>query len=368
MLSTMRKTRLIEHCRCYHLVSRLAHRAFFLDDEEKTRAVGLLRRVEEFCGVMVLAYAIMSNHFHIFIYVPEPEEIDDGEIRRRINALYREASLSQVLGTWKRLEDEEADLLKRARPTKRYVSRFGEYRNSFVRRMWNSSAFMRTFKQHFTMSFNGRHDHHGTMFEGRYHERNHKPDPEVMWRTSAYIDINACEAGIAQRPEDYEWCSFAAAVKGDEKARRGYAFMYGNGDWETIRACHEKSMREAMGEVLAEREREKEERETKGRDASSVRRDPSRSKADPGLKAPKGYSVELERGNPAVAERILELLAEGGPMRPSALRKAVGIRSSIHFNRYYLSPLLEKGVIARTDSDHPHSPLTRPAAPAVPRH
>ena len=159
--------------------------------------------------------------------------------------------------------------------------------------------------------------------------------------------------------ENYEWCSFAAAVGGDKKARRGYAFMYGNGDWETIRACHEKSMREAMGEVLAEREREKEERETKGRDASSVRRDPSRSKADQGLKAPKGYSVELERGNPAVAERILELLAEDGPMRPSALRKAVGIRSSIHFNRYYLSPLLERGIIARTDPDHPQSPQQR---------
>ena len=54
--------------------------------------------------------------------------------------------------------------------------------------------------------------------------------------------------------------------------RRGYAFMYGNGDWETNRACHEKSMREAMGEVLAEREREKEERETKGRGASQGRR------------------------------------------------------------------------------------------------
>ena len=96
-----------------------------------------------------------------------------------------------------------------------------------------------------------------------------------------------------------------------------------------------------------------------GRRASSVRRDPSRSKADQGLKAPKGYSVELERGNPAVAERILELLAEDGPMRPSALRKAVGIRSSIHFNRYYLSPLLERGIIARTDPDHPQSPQQR---------
>ena len=112
MLSTMRKTRLIEHCRCYHLVSRLAHRAFFLDDEEKTRAVELLRRVEAFCGVMVLAYAIMSNHFHIFIYVPEPEEIDDGEFLRRIRVLYRDASLSQVIATWNRLKTEEQELFK----------------------------------------------------------------------------------------------------------------------------------------------------------------------------------------------------------------------------------------------------------------
>ena len=131
--------------------------------------------------------------------------------------------------------------------------------------------------------------------------------------------------------------------------------MYGNGDWETIRACHERSMREAMGEVLAEREREKEEREAIGRDASSVRRDPPRSKADPGLEAPKGFSVELGRGDPAVAERILELLADG-PMRPSALRKAVGIRNCTHFNRYYLSPMLSKGLVERTDPANPQSP------------
>ena len=71
----MRKTRFIENCRCYHLISRLAHQAFFLDDDEKTRAIELLRRVEEFGGVIVLAYAIMSNHFHIFIYVPEPSAL-----------------------------------------------------------------------------------------------------------------------------------------------------------------------------------------------------------------------------------------------------------------------------------------------------
>ena len=41
----MRKNRVVEQNRCYHLVSRLAHRAFFLDDEEKDRAVALMRRV-----------------------------------------------------------------------------------------------------------------------------------------------------------------------------------------------------------------------------------------------------------------------------------------------------------------------------------
>ena len=42
----MRKNGVVEQNRCYHLVSRLAHRAFFLDDEEKDRAVALMRRVE----------------------------------------------------------------------------------------------------------------------------------------------------------------------------------------------------------------------------------------------------------------------------------------------------------------------------------
>ena len=38
----MRKNRVVKQNRCYHLVSRLAHRAFFLDDEEKKdRAVAL---------------------------------------------------------------------------------------------------------------------------------------------------------------------------------------------------------------------------------------------------------------------------------------------------------------------------------------
>ena len=42
---------MIEQNRFYHLVSRLAHRAFFLDDEEKDRAVALMRRIEAILGI-----------------------------------------------------------------------------------------------------------------------------------------------------------------------------------------------------------------------------------------------------------------------------------------------------------------------------
>jgi len=42
----MRKNRVVEQNRCYHLVSRLAHRAFFLDDGEKGFESSLIRGVE----------------------------------------------------------------------------------------------------------------------------------------------------------------------------------------------------------------------------------------------------------------------------------------------------------------------------------
>ena len=75
----MRKNRVIEQNRCYHLVSRLAHRAFFLDDEEKDRAVALMRRVE--AGVQASmsycinrAVSISSDPFDPLLLPPEKYE------------------------------------------------------------------------------------------------------------------------------------------------------------------------------------------------------------------------------------------------------------------------------------------------------
>ena len=68
----MRKSRVNLPNRCYHLISRVAHRAFFLDDGERTRLVDLVRRGSRFSGVKLLAYGVMSNHFHVFVYIGHP--------------------------------------------------------------------------------------------------------------------------------------------------------------------------------------------------------------------------------------------------------------------------------------------------------
>ena len=80
-----------------------------------------------------------------------------------------------------------------------------------------------------------------------------------------------------------------------------------------------------------------------------------RAKADPRLDIPDKVGIGLGKRSERTARRILELLA-GGPMSPSELREAVGIRSRIHFSRYYMTPLMEKGLVERTDPENPMSP------------
>ena len=85
----MRRKRIVQAGKCYHLVSRVAHKAFFFDDEEKDRFVDLLMRVEFFCCVKVLAYCCMSNHIHVLIFLEEGREMSEDEFLARVNALYR---------------------------------------------------------------------------------------------------------------------------------------------------------------------------------------------------------------------------------------------------------------------------------------
>ena len=166
----MRKKRVVQAGKCYHLVSRVAHRAFFFDDDEKNRFVDLLMRVEFFSCVRVLAYCCMSNHIHVFIYLDDARELSEDEILARVKALYRGARLAEALGEWKVLKGAD-DKARASFDGPDAGTDFRKLLAAYARRMFNPSEFMKTLKQNMTMSFNSRRDHAGTIWEGRFYDK-----------------------------------------------------------------------------------------------------------------------------------------------------------------------------------------------------
>jgi len=341
----MRKCRTNLPNRCYHLISRVAHRAFFLDADERTRLAELIRRAAAFSGVKLLAYSVMSNHFHVFVYIGRPEALSDAEIVRRISALCTDVRFEQVMKKWNELAKSPDS------------PEFRRYRRSFLRRMWNAGEFMKTLKQHYTMSYNGRRNHHGTMWESRYRVRVKDPgEVGTMLAESGYVDANPVNAGIVDWPDRYEWCSFAAACAGDKAARAGYDFVYGDKGrgWAELKELHEITIRQML--------KEREWRDSEDLELVRANRRPDRRGKTyaAGLDTPGYIPQAVAKGDNVRAVRLMQLL-QWELKSPAYLRTTLGIASREYFTKAYLRPLTEAGLIMRSDPEHPNSPRQKHA-------
>ncbi len=96
-------------------------------------------------------------------------------------------------------------------------------RESFLRRMWDISAFMKALKQQFTQWFNGVHGRKATLWEERFKSVLVGGAGGVLATMVAYIDLNPVRAGLVDDPKDYRWCGDAAAVAGNRTVRQGFS-------------------------------------------------------------------------------------------------------------------------------------------------
>ena len=335
----MRKLRNFSTDRCYHLISRVANKAFYFTEEERGRFVERMRRVAYFTCVEVLAYCVMSNHFHILVYVPDCRELNEEEILSRIRTLYMGVRLEEILKEWKNIV--ALDLKSRKK----------EFLNRFTRRMWNASEFMKTLKQITSQSFNSRLRHDGTMWESRFYAKQIMPDEKIeLMRIAGYIDRNPVKAGIVKWPDEYRWCSFSAACAGDVRAREGYRFIYTFApiEWPRTKELHECS----IGIALKELEEDSEIKDASG--SYGGRKFSVTCEKVDGMKRRRLSKIEeclpdyvpriLPCGNNRVARDILVILSEK-PMRPMELRKELGINSANYFTSQYLTPMKREGYI-----------------------
>ena len=196
----------------YHCLSRVVDRQFVLGDPEKAKFVELMREYEAFCGVDVLSYCILSNHFHILIAVPKrPSELpSEDELLRRLDsvsgATLTASKARQMFDMFRKAKDEAGALA---------------FRQSIWKRFYDVSEFMKLLKQRYTQWHNRRHQRKGTLWEERFKSVLVEGAGHVLATMAAYIDLNPVRAGIVKDTKDYRWCSYGEAMAGKKRARLG---------------------------------------------------------------------------------------------------------------------------------------------------
>ncbi len=221
----MRTTRFIGRAGtnyCYHVISRVVDRQFVLGDKEKEYFRKLLERQLAFSGLRAIAWCFMGNHFHLLLEVPDKETSLEGwteeDFLERLELLNSERYTRQVLAEvamWRRNGNTEA---------------VAKVAASVRGRLFDLSKFMKEFKHKFSTWFNGGHGRRGTLWEERF-KSVLLEEGEAVRTVAAYVDLNPVRAGLCENPEDYRWCSYAAAVAGDKEARRGLAKAFGRQKW-----------------------------------------------------------------------------------------------------------------------------------------
>ena len=195
----------------YHCISRVVNRSFVLGPEEKEMFVHFMRLYERLCGLRVVTFCVMSNHFHVLVEVP-----------RRPEVMPTEAELLKII--------EKAHGKTRAHLVRAQIEQFREAGAhaaaerliaGWLGRMWDVSQFMKTLKQRFTQWFNKRHRRKGTLWEDRFRSVLVEGGGGPLAVMAAYIDLNPVRAGIVEDPKDYRWCGYGEAVAGIKMAQEG---------------------------------------------------------------------------------------------------------------------------------------------------
>lgn len=210
----------------YHCMSRTVNSERCLDDTAKEIFRKQLWQIASYCGVHILTYAIMSNHFHVLVRVPVKSNVPDAELLRRHRVLYPNPSPFQT-----KCFTEIVDMLKRGGDDAE------AWRRHQLALMCDVSQFMKLLKQRFSIWFNRTHNRHGTLWSERFKSVLVEGRGHVLATMAAYIDLNPVRAGIVTDPKDYRFCGYGEAVAGGKTAQAGIIGIAGdenNRSWRGV--------------------------------------------------------------------------------------------------------------------------------------
>ena len=285
-----RKLRLQPDDVCFHIVTRIAHKEYFFDEDEKDIVVGLMRNAASFSCVKVIAFCVMSNHLHLLVTIDKPTKLrlwekwqdyvgfDMDRIQEpplcklKMTACLSQSDIEEVrtcqgMSLFDRYEMSKETLASKLKLVMR-EKRFNDLMERWsvltpdsleeecgrvFSRMYDLSEFMKTLKQNISQYYNVRHGHTGGLWEGRFKDTIIERSVEAMSSVATYIDLNPWRAKMCDNPADYKWSSYGSAVSGDKRSREGYGIVYEtDDDWIKLLQIHAQQLRSRMDKDTAQ--------------------------------------------------------------------------------------------------------------------
>lgn len=201
-------------------MTRCVNGEALFDDTAREFLRRQLWKVADFCGVKVVTYAIMQNHFHVLLLVPEKKPVSDRELLRRYQVLHPNTNpwltaRLDVIADWLTRNTQEGQ----------------SWREQQLALMNDLSSFMRLLKQRFSRWFNATHQRFGTLWADRFKSILIEPDHHTLLTIAAYIDLNAVRKGLVQDPKDNRFCGYSEALAGSKPARHGIMIVCPFDSW-----------------------------------------------------------------------------------------------------------------------------------------
>ncbi|MBU2869431.1 transposase [Colwellia sp. E2M01] len=194
----------LEDTRYYHLISRCVRRAYLCGEDAYSKQsyehrrqwmVDRIRFLTTVFAIDVAAYAVMSNHYHIVVYVDEEQAKlwCDEEVCQRWLQLYHGHPLVERLQSGMSSCQAEIDKAQ-------------EIIDKWRERLVDLSWFMRNLNEYVARKANDEDSCKGRFWEGRFKSQA-LLDEKAVLACMAYVDLNPVRAKMAQTIQTSQYTS-----------------------------------------------------------------------------------------------------------------------------------------------------------------
>jgi REP element-mobilizing transposase RayT len=163
----------------------------------------VIERLAQLCRIFsieVCAYAVMSNHYHVVLFVNR-ERARQWSQRTIVDHWEQLFRLPPCVQRWKRGEASQAE----ADLAECFIERWRS-------RLLDISWFMRCLNEHLARRANAEDGCKGRFWEGRFRSQA-LLDEAGLLTAMTYVDLNPVRAGIAATPEESEFTSIYQRIQ-----------------------------------------------------------------------------------------------------------------------------------------------------------